>query len=162
MSETALEQFMQRRQERAATPRSFIFEGETLIVKAGVAPEVAMKLARTRRALLEHTLRATEAARLEKEIPDAPFTDEELLAVGDETALACLAPESREAWERIRSVDAANPLIWTDIFFLCDHFLARAAEPVPTVPPADSSAGRANTNGSSKDASRSPAKKRRA
>lgn len=139
MSEQALEQFAARRaaQEKDKPKRTFEFEGERLIVRASIVPEVLL-----RRFALDG------------------MTYEQVLQRIDETALACLEPESAKAWAKLRSPDHSPPLNLDAMTWLCDHIMGIAAG-LPTERPADSSDGPPATQPSSRAGSSSRAATRR-
>lgn len=174
MTDPFLEAFEQRRKLRAQADRSFTVAGETLIYRPTVAPEVGTRLEAMRQtvrseleALQAETAKAQKAAdadggesdttALAAALDKMTFSDEDMLQSGDETVLACLEPGSHEAWARLRSPDAPQPLTFDEVFELADYLLGRVAG-IPTSAPADSSAGRTATASKSKAKSSSQAK----
>lgn len=138
MSEQAQEQVLEtyaaERAARQHSARSFMFEGEQFTYKPAVAAEVLVTF-------------------LERD----GLSARELLTLCDHTALACLEPQSADAWTAIRSADHQPPLDFASVIWLADQIVTRASG-LPTVGPADSSAGPpAATATTSTDESGSPA-----
>lgn len=174
MADPFLEAFEARRLAREQADRSFPLAAETLTYRPTVAPEVGMRLEAMRekvRAQMERLKAAAEKAEraakngggdealdeLGAALDSLEVTDEAMLQSGDETVLACLMPASHEAWARLRSPDAPQPLTFDEVFELADYLLGRVAG-IPTSAPADSSAGRTPTANASKGKSSSRAK----
>lgn len=162
MSDTFLERFEQRRQEKLAADRSFPLAGETLVHKASVAPEIPMRLQETRAKVTAQLLVAKELIAKANgkgvNADDIVISDDELLLMGEETVLACLEPESHDAWARLRDPKAAYPLDFDDVMSVADYLVSRVTGIIPTVAPVDSSTGRRQTASTSKARSRSTAK----
>ncbi len=173
MTDTFLQRFEERRAARQAADRTFTIAGVELTYRPSVAPEIGMRLEEMRqevRVQLE-ALKA-EAAKAEKQaqtnggevdmealaaaVDNMKVTDTEMLQTGDETVLACLTVESREAWGALRSPDADQPLTFDEVFEIADYLLGRVAG-IPTSAPADSSDGRTETSKPSKARSSSRA-----
>jgi hypothetical protein len=173
MSDPFLEAFEARRAAREQADRSFPLAGETLSYRPSVAPEVGMRLERMRqqvRGQMERLKAAADKAEqassnggaeaavdeLAAALDNLEVSDTDMLQIGDETVLACLTPESAEAWARLRSPGAPQPLTFDEVFEFADYLLGRVAG-IPTSAPADSSAGRTETASKSTAASSSPA-----
>lgn len=150
-----LENFNATRSARLKENRSFSLLGEQLTVKISVAPEVGFRLADLRRKVRDDLEAAKQAVELKQAAPEVT-SDAEMLAVAEDTIVACLEPDSLPAWRRLRSPEAAVPLSFREIFSLCDYILARASG-IPTDGPSDSSNGPTNTDSSSTEDSPSPA-----
>lgn len=133
MSDTALESFAERRAARETRQRTFEFEGVRFTVRPAIAPDVWVR---------RHTT--------------AGLLPQELLDLLDESALACLEPDSAKAWAEIRDPNRPLPLTLDDLIWLVDHLIARASG-IPTDAPAGSPDGRSNTETSSKEPSPSEA-----
>lgn len=171
MSDDFLAAFEARRKAREETERSFVIAGETLKHRATLSPEVTFRFQKAQTtsyedmvAMKEWVDKIQKAAgkngRQEKLLDEAPeprLTDEDLLAIADETVLACLEPDSHEAWARLRSSDAAQPITYDEVFEILDYLFGRVTD-LPTVAPADSSDGRTETAKPSRGRSSSPAK----
>ena len=174
MTDDFLAAFEARRAAREQADRSFELAGEKLVYRASVAPEVGMRLEEMRqrvRAQLETLRAALDAAEKAPEqnggepdltpvaavLDGMDVSDADMLQIGDETVLACLDPASHEAWARLRSNDAAQPLIFDEVFEIADYLLGKVAG-IPTDAPADSSAGRTEIDKPSKEKSSSPAR----
>lgn len=153
--DTWLDNFNATREQRLKDDRSFTLLGERLTVKISVAPEVGFRLAALRRRVRDD-IEATQQANERGETAPDVTTDAEMLAVAEDTIVACLEPESLDAWRRLRSADQPIPLSFREIFSLCDYILARASG-IPTDGPSDSSAGPTTTDSSSTDDLPSPA-----
>lgn len=172
MADDFLTRFEQRRQERLAADRSFPLAGETLIHKASVAPEVGQRLEEARDEMAAQLDQARAISlEIQKRIDSANgdgvdlsgidtramrLTDDAVILAADETVLACLEPDSHEAWARLRDVKADYPLNVAEIMEITDYLLQRVTG-VPTDAPADSSDGRTKTGKQSKAASSSTA-----
>lgn len=173
MTDDFLAAFEAKRAARMAADRSFQLGGETLTFRPSVAPEIGMHLEEMRQRVRSQ-IENLQAALAKAEKPEgngadpdlSPITaalesmdisESDMLQIGDETILACLEPASHEAWARLRSNDAAQPLIFDEVFEIADYLLGRVAG-VPTDAPADSSDGRTETAKPSKGRSSSPAK----
>lgn len=161
MTDSFLERFEKRRQERLAVDRSFPLAGETLVHRASVAPEVGSRLEAMRdevgKTVAEARRRIAAANGDPADLSDLDFDDSRMIESADETILACLEPESHEAWARLRAIDAEYPLNFEEIMSLADYLLGRVTG-IPTSAPADSSAGRTTTGKRSKADSSSTAK----
>lgn len=174
MTDQFLEAFEARRAAREQADRSFPLAGETLVYRSSVAPEVGMRLETMRQKVREQLERLRVAASavektagngageasleaLSTALDSMEISDEQMLQSGDETVLACLEPESHEAWARLRSKDAPQPLTFDEIFELADYLLG-CVSGIPTSAPADSSDGRTPTASKSKARSSSAAK----
>lgn len=160
MTDDFLARFERRRQERLEADRTFPLAGETLTHRASVAPEVGSRLEAMRDkvgAEVAEARRRIAAANGEPaDLSDLQFDDASMIEVADDTILACLEPDSHEAWSRLRAVDAAYPLNFEEIMSLADYLLGRVTG-IPTSAPADSSDGRTTTAKRSKAASSSTA-----
>jgi hypothetical protein len=153
-------QFEALRKEREEADRSFKILGETLTVKASVAPEIGFRLGEFQAKLV-----AYQAADKERETRGEPpsemgVTNAEFVELSEWTIRSCLEPDSVAAWERLRAPDAKDPLTLLDIYAVATYVQARASG-LPTVGPADSSAGPQTNGTSSTAASPSPAAPRR-
>ena len=135
-----LEQFEQRRKEREDADRSFTLLGETLVVKANVAPELALRLADFQAKVAKYQIEATAAQAKGDPIPDLGVDDKEFLELSESIVVACLEPDSLESWARLRAPDHPDPLSLMDIYGLAGFLLAKASR-LPTVAPAASSNG---------------------
>lgn len=151
-----LDNFNATREARLKENRSFALLGEQLTVKISVAPEVGFRLSDLRRKVRDDLEASKLAAERGEPAPADVTTDAEMLAVAEDTIVACLDPESLPAWRRLREPGRVVPLSFREIFALCDYILARASG-IPTEGPSDSSAGPQNTDSSSTDDSPSPA-----
>ena len=156
MTDEFLERFERRRQERLAADRTFPLAGETLTHKPSVAPEVGSRLEAMRddvgKQVAEARRRIAEANGEPADLSDLDFRDTTMIDTADETILACLEPESHEAWARLRATDSPYPLNFEEIMSLADYLLGRVTG-IPTSAPAGSSAGRETTAKRSKAAS---------
>lgn len=156
-----LTRFEQRRADRLKADRSFTVAGETLTHKPSVSPEVGQRLEEVRRqvgAELEEAQKRIQAANGNPpDLSDLKISDDVMILTADETILACLEPGSHEAWARLRDVNAEYPLNFEEIMELADYLLGRVTG-IPTVAPADSSAGRTTTAKRSRANSSSTAK----
>ena len=160
MSDQFLAEFERKRAERLAADRAFTLAGVTLTHKPSVAPEVGQRLEQMRRVVsgeLEEMQKRIAAANGDgADLSDLRISDDEMIQSADETILACLEPESHQAWASLRAVDAGYPLNFNEIMGLADYLLGRVTG-IPTDAPADSSAGRKTTGKPSKAASSSKA-----
>ena len=111
-----IEQFEERRRERAAANRKIRLADETLIYRPSVAPEVGLRLQQVVRESQEE-IAENEARekRGEKTIDNLGRSNSEILEAADWTVRSCLEPSSVEAWERLRSLDHPEPLTSTEI-----------------------------------------------
>lgn len=157
-----LTQFEARMAEREQEDRSFLLLGERLVYRASVAPEVGIRLGEFQRASIAYARDVQARKDAGEPSPEATITDQEMLELGEWIIRSCLEPGSVEAWERIRSPDAARQLTLIDIYELAMYVQAKAAGTLPTVAPIGSPDGRRIGEPSSKGASRSPAIKPRA
>jgi hypothetical protein len=137
-----LEQFEARRKEREQADRSFTLLGETLVVKPNVAPEVGLRREAFQQKVAAYTVEVAEAQATGKEIPELGVDDEEFLALSESIIVACLEPDSLDAWKRLRDPAHPDPLSLMDIYGLSGFVLAKASR-LPTVAPAASSNGQA-------------------
>ncbi len=151
-----LAQFEERRKEREKADRSFTLLGETLVVKPNVAPEVGLRRAAFQAKVQDYTLEVAAAQQAGREIPELGVDDEEFLAMSESIIVACLEPESLEAWRRLRSPDHPDPLSLLDIYGLSGFVLSKASR-LPTDAPPASSNGRQAGAPTSKAGSRSRA-----
>lgn len=157
MSDQWLERFEERIAERADTGETLTIIGEKITLKPAIAPQVAIRYYDAKLRLIDYYLAREKAEAADEPVPElaVDLQDEALLALVEETARACIAPDSLAAWEQLRSPDRANPLAWRDVMSLCEHLLNKASG-VPTEGPTDSSDGPKSTSTSSTDASPSP------
>lgn len=162
MTDQWLERFEQRIADRAATRETLVVLGETLVLKPTIAPQVALRYYDAKIRLIQYYVDREKAQAAGKPVPElaADLHDTVLLELVEETARACIDPESVPAWERLRSSDRPNPLAWRDVMSLCEYLLDKASG-VPTDGPTESSDGPTNTSKSSKGASPSRAAKRK-
>lgn len=149
-----LENFNALREAKKSETRSFAILGETLVYKAAIAPEVGFRLIAVQRKVGED-LEATRVAAELGEQPPVVTTDEEMLAVAEETIVDCLEPDSLPAWQRLRRPDSPEPLSFGEIFSLARYLVAKASG-IPTGGPTDSSAGPQTTDPSLTDVLPSP------
>lgn len=135
-----LVQFEARRKEREDADRSFTLLGETLVVKANVAPELALRRADFQARVEKYTIDVAEAQAKGAPIPDLGVDDKEFLELSESIIVACLEPDSLAAWARLRSPEHPDPLSLMDIYGLSGFLLAKASR-LPTAAPAASSNG---------------------
>lgn len=145
-----LEQFVARRKEREQADRSFTLLGETLTVKASVAPEVGLRRGEFERRLAVFAATAEEARKANKPLPELGFSDQELLDLSDSIIFDCLEPASHDTWRKLRSPDSTDPLGLLEIYGLSGYVLSKASA-LPTGGPSASSDGQ-RSNGSSSTA----------
>jgi hypothetical protein len=161
MTDEFLERFEENRKAREQAERSFPLLGETLTFRAHVPYEIGrgLEAARMRFAddLGEAQRRLNEANGTAPDLSDLTLNTDELVSAADAQILACLEPESREAWARLRALDAAEPLNFHEIGQIADYLLGRVSG-IPTDAPAGSSGGRKTTASKSKAASSSTAR----
>lgn len=155
-----LVQFEERRKEREQADRSFALLGEELTVKANVAPEIGLRREAFQIKVAAYTVEVAEAQAAKEPVPELGVNDEEFLELSESVILACLEPDSLDAWKRLRAPDHPDPLSLMDIYGLSGFVLAKASR-LPTVAPSGSSAGRQNGRTSSKAGSSSRAAARR-
>ena len=135
MNDELLDPLEQRQIERAQrTGKTIQFEGETLQLRASVAPEAF--------------------------IFQQGMDDAQLVESLDRRALMCIHPASHDAWKRLRDPEREMPLSPADVIWLVNHLLAEVSG-IPTDRPVDSSTGPQPTNGSSKAKSSSKAAARK-
>ncbi len=151
-----LAQFEQRRKERETADRSFTLLGEALIVKPNVAPEIGLRREAFQNKVAAYTTEVEEAQRAGNPIPELGVDDEEFLALSESIIVACLEPDSLDAWKRLRDPAHPDPLSLMDIYGLSGFVLAKASR-LPTVAPSGSSNGQAPGRRTSTGASRSKA-----
>lgn len=156
-----LAQFEARRKEREQADRSVSLLGETLVVKAHVAPEVGLRLAAFQSKVNNWGRDVEQANKEGKPTPLLGVEDDEFLELSESVIVDCLEPESLKAWERMRAPGRPDPLSLMEIYGLAGFLLSKATR-LPTVAPSDSSAGRQNGRTSSKvgSSSRAAARKR--
>ena len=154
-----IEQFEERRRERAAANRKIRLADETLIYRPSVAPEVGLRLQQVVRESQEE-IAENEARekRGEKTIDNLGRSNSEILEAADWTVRSCLEPSSVEAWERLRSLDHPEPLTSTEIIEFAFFIQARASG-LPTGRPTVSPGGPQPTGTTAKGGSSSPADK---
>ncbi len=156
-----LAQFEERRKEREQADRSFTVLGEELVVKASVAPEVGLRLAKFQVAMAKYVADFQEAQAKQKPPPtDSGYTDEDMLELSESVIVDCLTPESLEAWQRLRDPARPEPLALLEIYGLAGYVLARASG-FPTGGPSASSDGQRNGKSSSQAKSPSRAASRK-
>ena len=157
MTDPWLVQFEERRKAREAQDRSFDLDGETLTVRATVAPEVAVRYYELGARYTAFVTAFREAEAAGKEPPlESGIDDAEMLDISEATIRSCLDVKSLAAWDRLRSPEHARPLGLFDIYGLANYVLTKVTT-LPTVAPAVSSNGRTQTANSSKAGSRSRA-----
>lgn len=161
MTDPWLEQFAERRKAREEADRTFDLLGESLTVRASVAPEAALRLAQFDIRVARYLEAAQEAEAKKLPPPELGVTDEEMLAMDEEAIRAALEPGSWAAWDRLRAPDAPEPLSILEIHGLARYVVSRVSG-LPTERPAGSSAGPLNGSSSSKakSGSRAAARKR--
>ena len=175
MTDDFLANFEAKRAAREAADRSFVIAGETLRFRPSIAPEVAFKFRASQVSAMEdlEKLQAWSAeyaaaaakngkgeadmAKLIERVPEPRLSDDDLLLVADETVLACLEPDTHEAWARLRSPEAPQPITYDEVFEIVGYLLSRVTQ-IPTDAPSDSSAGRTQDDKRSTGKSSSPAK----
>lgn len=160
MTDPWLEQWEQRRQERAQTDRSFTVLGETLTAKASVAPEIGIRLAEFQTRVAAYVPVAQAAQAKGEPLPELGVSDEEMLALSEATIRACLEPASITGWERLRDPERADPMTLMDIYGFATYVLSKATG-LPTGASGGSSAGPQSNGRSSTAASPSRGKTRR-
>jgi len=165
MQDDFLQAFAERRKLRAEQDRSFDLEGVILTHRAAIAPEVALRFQESHEEMARW---ATEVDQLlatangsTSPIPDQPISEAELLTVYDELILSCLEESSHASWAKLRSPSAPYPLAGSDIYALVVYLIGKTTE-LPTVGLPDSSSPQPETGTTSKESSRSPARKRKA
>lgn len=174
MTDEWLEKFEQAHADRETADRTFTLLGEELTVKASVAPDVGLRLTAMHRAVQTEAedLRVAEAAleaakktaaeagedpaSLDQTLPQPTITVQHMIDIGDATVLACLVPDSHDAWRRLRDPDHPQPLTFAEILSLCNYLIGRASG-IPTGGPAASPNGPTPTAATSTDESSSPA-----
>lgn len=148
MSDSFLEAFEQRRKAREQSARSFTLLGQTLTFRAHVPYGVGHKLEAAREKFAgdigEAQARLAKANGTAPDLSDLTLDTDELVDAADEQILACLEPESRETWGRLRALDSETPLNFAEIGQIADYLLGRVSG-IPTDAPAGSSAGRTTT-----------------
>lgn len=118
MSEQVLESYAADRAARLRAPRSFTFEGEQFTYVPAIPAETLIRF-------------------LDRD----GLSGQQILTLCDETAIACLEPDSQAAWTRIRQPDHQPlPLGFGDVIWLADQIITRASG-LPTERPAVSSDG---------------------
>lgn len=158
-----LEQFNARRTdrlERTRDDRTITLLGETLTVKASIAPEVGIRIDEITTRLADYIERGQAAQQAGEPLPEAGISDTDLLDLSEATIRACLDPASTPAWERLRSPDSPDPLDLMEIYGLA-RFLVSKVTLLPTDAPSGSSDGQTNTEPSSKAGSPSTAAARK-
>jgi hypothetical protein len=106
------------RVERAAIPaedRTFVIGGESFVYRSSVAPESFKKWSMMIGG--EYVVKDERGRPMldaDKQ-PISTLTENEALAIYDDTVLAFLEPGQEEKWAKVRSADAANPLNLGDI-----------------------------------------------
>lgn len=154
-----LEQFNARRADRAdrtKDDRTITLLGETLTVKPVIAPEVALRLDDFQSRIAEYLTVAEAAREAGAELPEAGIDDGDLLDVSEFAIRSALDPGSLDAWERLRSPEAAEPLGLMEIYGLA-RFLVSKVTLLPTDAPSGSSDGPTSNGASSKAGSSSTA-----
>lgn len=129
-----MKSFDERRAERAEKERGFIIGGEKFVRRVGVRPEDII---------------AFNQATGGESVP----TEEEWIAIYDETVLACIEPGQEELWAKVRA-ERENPLTVHDLLGLISWLMAEVTGR-PTGASTDSSAGRDSTGTTSTDGSSS-------
>lgn len=163
-----LTEFHKKREARLAADRTFTLAGETLTHRPSVAPQIGLKLEAARHKVSVELLEISQRAKeINGSVPDefvrlisGQTTDVEMLQISDEVIVACLEPDSHEAWGRLRDENAAYPLSVADVMEIADFLIERVTQ-IPTVAPAGSSDGRTETVKPSKGTSSSAGKTRR-
>lgn len=110
------------RAARADRDRSFEIGGKTFTHKPAVAPET-----------LARYYDMTAGLR-------AGITNEEAIAIIDETVLGLLDPGQEDAWYEVRDPNISNPLTHNDLHALIEGLLAVVTDR-PIGPPSDSTDG---------------------
>lgn len=160
MTEQWLEQLEKRREAREAANRSFDLRGETLTVKAGVAPQITIPVQNALNTAAVENQAVAEATEKGQPPSVRTVTNDMLVDLADETILACLTVDCHSAWKRLRDPNAPIPVTEEELFIVMWGLVAKIAN-LPTDAPAVSSNGRAPTDRSSTDASPSPARARK-
>lgn len=148
-------QFNERREARQKAERTFLFCGEQLTHKAGIAPQVSIQFNDTRNRAIAG-LRAASEATEEKPSTVPIVTDSEMIDAADAAVRACLEPDSISVWEKLRAADSPSPLVFSEIFQFCDYLIAKCSG-LPTAAPSASSNGASSGARSSKAGSSSKA-----
>lgn len=161
MTDEFLERFEANRLAREKADRSFVLLGETLVFRAHVPYEIGRGLEAARmkfaHELTEAQKRIESANGQPPDLSDLTLNTDELVQAADAQILACLEPEGRQAWGRLRALDSDSPLNFHEIGQIADYLLGRVTA-IPTDAPAVSSGGRKTTGSKSKGASSSTAK----
>lgn len=137
-----MKNFDEVRLERAALERSFQIGGETFSYRSSVLPEDLLPYFKMRT----------------KE-PGEPLTQEQQIAIYDDTVILYLADGEDKKWRKVRK-EADPPISLSDIVDLIDWLFEEQASR-PTGAPSDSSTGSGNgaTTTNSRASSRSRAEK---
>jgi len=175
VTDAFLEAFEAKRKARAEADRTFTLAGETFRFRPTIAPEIVFRFRASQQSMYEdlEKLRAwgmeleaaqglngdgeADVSRLMEAMPEPRLTDDDLINIADETVIACLEPDSHEAWARLRSPENPQPVTYQEVFEIVGYLLGRVAE-IPTVAPTGSSDGRTQTGKPSKAGSSSRAK----
>lgn len=133
--EIDVKDFDEARREREERDRSFTIGGEEFIRRVAVAPERIL------------TWNKATAG-------DITPTEEEWLALYDETILAMIEPGQEEKWAKVRDPELPNPLTTGDLTALV-RWLFESMVDRPTGQSSDSSPGRNGSETTSKEGSSS-------
>lgn len=118
-----MKNFDEARKEREQRDRSFQIGGEDFTYRPAVAPEAILRWSQMTGGEMADEL-----------------TEEQALAIFDETVVAFLEPGQEEQWAKVRDPEAAHPLNISDLRELVS-WLFEEQTGRPTEPPSDSSDG---------------------
>lgn len=132
--------FDTKRRERLQRDRTFIVGGETFEYKPSVAPEAILRWSKMTGG--DYVLRDEDGVpRLDsKGDPISTLSEEDAIAIFDETILAFLETGQTEKWRKVRAADVQNPLNVADMTEIV-HWLFKEQSGRPTGQPSDSSSG---------------------
>jgi hypothetical protein len=107
------------RNERAQRPeeeRTFVIGGETFVYRPSVPPEGYKRWsAMTGGEFILRDAQGKPVLDPASNTPISTLTEDDALAILDETVISFLEPQYEEAWRRVRAADAPNPLTLDDI-----------------------------------------------
>lgn len=128
------------RGKRLDRDRTFTIGGETFTTKASVAPEAVMRWSAMTSGEFVEKDEDGKVIKDEEGTPISTLSEQEALAIFDDTVLAFLEPGQEDKWKQVRSPDVPVPINLTDLQALVEWMFAEQSGR-PTSPPSGSSNG---------------------